>query len=392
MICRAFSEISPSLYFRASSTQRGAANVVRSSYLAIGLAALALGASTAAFGQKPEPRDVYTVACAACHGDDGRGRGASELGFEIALPDFTDCDFAVREPDSDWYAIAHRGGPIRGFDRLMPAFGEALQPEEIEAALAQIRGFCTDPRWPRGELNMPRALFTEKAYPEDEAVITTTLVGEGLDSITHEFVWEQRFGPLNQIELKLPVTRADLGDPQGWKSGTGDLGIGVKHTLRHSLERGAILAVGGELVLPTGDETKGFGKGTTVLESFVLYGKLLPRDAFLQLQAVLEFPRDSSFEDEALLRAALGKTWTVDSPFGRSFTPIIEVLAARELATGERTQWDVVPQLQVSLSKRQHVLGAIGIRQPITDRGNRQTELVFYLLWDWFDGGVLEGW
>ena len=207
---------------------------------------------------------------------------------------------------------------------------------------------------------MPRALFTEKAYPEDEAVITTTLVGEGPDSITHEFVWEQRFGPLNQMELKLPITRADLGDPEGWKSGTGDLGIGVKHTMRHSLERGAILAVGGELVLPTGDETKGFGKGTTVLESFVLYGKLLPRDAFVQLQAVLEFPNDSSFEDE--------------------------------LATGERTQWDLVPQLQVSLNKRQHVLGALGIRQPITDRGNRQTELVIYLLWDWFDGGVLEGW
>ena len=71
---------------------------------------------------------MYTAACAACHGDDGRGRGASQLGFEVAVPDFTDCDFAVREPDSDWYAIAHRGGPIRGFDRLMPAFGEALSP------------------------------------------------------------------------------------------------------------------------------------------------------------------------------------------------------------------------------------------------------------------------
>ena len=255
------------------------------------------------FAQRPEPRAVYTAACAACHGDDGRGRGASELGFDVPLPDFTDCDFAVREPDSDWYAIAHRGGPIRGFDRLMPAFGEALQPEEIEAALARIRAFCTDARWPRGELNLPRALFTEKAYPEDEAVITTTLVGEGADSITHEFVWEQRFGPLNQIELKMPITRADLGDPDGWKSGTGDLGIGVKHTMRHSLERGAILAVGGELVLPTGDETKGFGKGTTVLESFVLYGKILPRDAFVQLQGVLEFPHDSAFEDEAVFRA-----------------------------------------------------------------------------------------
>ncbi|HJR69043.1 MAG TPA: cytochrome c, partial [Gammaproteobacteria bacterium] len=312
--------------------------------------------------------------------------------FGPAVPDFTDCDFAVREPDSDWYAIAHRGGPIRGFDRLMPAFGEALAPEEINAALKQIRAFCTDPRWPRGELNLPRALFTEKAYPEDEAVITTTLVGEGLDSISHEFLWEQRFGPLNQMEIKLPVARADLGAPAGWQSGTGDLGIGVKHTLRHSLERGAILSVGGELVLPTGDEAKGLGKGTTVLESFVLYGKMLPRDSFVQVQGILEFPNSSAFEDELVVRAAAGRTWTADSPFGRAWTPMIEVLGARELTGGASTQWDLVPQLQVSLNTRQHVLGAIGIRQPITDRSSRPTELVFYLLWDWFDGGVLEGW
>jgi len=365
-------------------------DVVRFSYLAIALAALDLGA--AAFGQTPEPRAVFTAACAACHGDDGRGRSSSELGFETPLPNFTDCDFAARETNADWHTIVHRGGPIRGFDQIMPAFGEALRPEEIEAALAQIRSFCTDARWPRGELNFPRAMFTEKAYPEDEAVITTTLIGEGPDSITHEFVWEQRFGPLNQMELNLPITRADLGEPEGWKSGTGDLGIGVKHTMRHSLERGAILAVGGELVLPTGDETKGFGAGTTVLETHVLYGKALPRDAFVQFQGVLEFPHDSALEDEAVFRAAIGKTWTADAPFGRSFTPMLEALANRELESGASTEWDLVPQVQISLSKRQHVLGAVGIRQPITDRGNRSTEFVFYLLWDWFDGGVLEGW
>ena len=363
---------------------------VRSRHLAL---ALALGVgTTAAFAQTPQPRTVYTAACAACHGDDGRGRSSSELGFDIPLPNFTDCDFAAREANPDWHAIVHNGGPIRGFNRLMPAFGEALSSEEIEAALAQIRSFCTDARWPRGELNFPRAIFTEKAYPEDEAVITTTMIGEGQDSISHEFVWEQRFGPLNQIELKLPITRADLGDPQGWESGTGDLEIGVKHTLHHSLERGAILAIGGELVLPTGDETKGFGGGTTVLETHVLYDKALPRDAFLQLQGVLEFPRDSALEDEAVFRAAIGKTWTAHAPFGRSFTPMLEALAARDLESGATTEWDIVPQLQVSLSQRQHVLGAIGIRQPVTDRGNRQTELVIYLLWDWFDGGVLEGW
>jgi hypothetical protein len=353
---------------------------------------LIAGLVTSGFAQAPEPRAVYTAACAACHGDDGRGRAASQLGFETPLPDFTDCDFAAREPDSDWLAIVHRGGPARSFDRMMPAFGEALGVDEIAAAVTQLRSFCTDGRWPRGELNLPRALFTEKAYPEDEAVITTTLVTEGQDSVTHEFLWEQRFGALNQIEIKVPITRADLGSPDGWQSGTGDLGIGVKHTLRHSLERGAILTVGGELVLPTGDEVKGFGKGTTVLESFILYGKVLPNDSFLQVQGIAEFPSDSAFEDEVVVRAAYGRTWTADAPFGRAWTPMIEVLGARELASGAETEWDLVPQLQISLSTRQHVQAGIGFRVPATDRNNRTGELVFYLLWDWFDGGVLQGW
>jgi mono/diheme cytochrome c family protein len=352
---------------------------------------LAALSTTVAIAQARSGAELYGSACAACHGADGRGRTQSEVGFDLPLPDFTDCDFAVREPDSDWSAIVHRGGPVRGFDPLMPAFEEALSPDEIERILSHIRTFCRDERWPRGELNMPRALFTEKAYPEDEAVITTTIVTEGLDSLTHEFLWEQRFGPSNQIEISVPVTRADLGDPDGWKSGTGDLGIGVKHTLRHNLARGLILSVGGELVLPTGDEAKGFGNGTTVFESFIMFGKLLPGDAFMQIQGILEFPTDSAIDDEAALRLAFGKTWTTGGRFGRAWTPIVEALGARPLDGGE-TEWDVAPQFQVTLNTRQHVMASAGFRIPASDRAERETQFVFYLLWDWFDGGVLEGW
>ncbi|HLF11758.1 MAG TPA: cytochrome c, partial [Gammaproteobacteria bacterium] len=326
------------------------------------------------------------------HGSDGRGRTQSELAFQTPVPNFTDCDFAVREPNSDWSAIVHNGGPARGFNRLMPAFSEALSTDEIDQVLSHLRAFCPDDRWPRGELNMPRALFTEKAFPEDEAVITTTVVSEGPDSLSHKFLWEQRFGPLNQIEISVPITRADLGDPQGWESGTGDLAIGVKHTLRHSFERGSILSVGGELVLPTGDEAKGFGKGTTVFESFIMFGKLLPRDAFLQIQGIAEFPTDDALEDEIAVRAALGRTWTTGGPFGRAWTPIVEILGARALDGGADTQWDLVPQFQVTLNARQHLMANAGLRLPVTQRSERETELVFYLLWDWFDGGVLEGW
>jgi Cytochrome C oxidase, cbb3-type, subunit III len=350
-----------------------------------------LGAFEAA-AQPPDGDAIYAANCAACHGANGRGRTVAEVGFDLPLPNFTDCDFATREPDSDWAAIIHRGGPARAFDTIMPAFGEALSDAEIEALIGKLRAFCVDRRWPRGDLNLPRALFTEKAYPEDETVIKTSISTEGRDSWTHEFVWEQRFGTLNQIELSVPISRADLGPPQGWKSGTGDLAVAVKHTLKHDLDRGTILTVGGELVLPTGDEAKGFGAGTTVLESFVAFGKVLPRDAFLQLQGIVEMPNDAGLPDELVMRAALGRTWTADAPFGRAWSPIVEVLGARELTGGADIEWDIAPQLQVTLSTRQHIQVGAGFRLPVTERSARTGEFVFYLLWDWFDGGVREGW
>jgi hypothetical protein len=71
---------------------------------------------------------------------------------------------------------------------------------------------------------------------------------------------------------------------------------------------------------------------------------------------------------------------------------MVEMLAARELVSGERVQWDAVPQLQVSLSRRQHILASFGVRLPVTESGPRGTQFLFYLLWDWFDGGFFEGW
>jgi hypothetical protein len=82
-------------------------------------------AQTAADSQR-DGAGLYRTACAACHGPDGRGAPRATVGFDLALPDFTDCSFATPEADADWLAVVHDGGPARAFDRLMPAFGSAL--------------------------------------------------------------------------------------------------------------------------------------------------------------------------------------------------------------------------------------------------------------------------
>lgn len=373
-----------------------------SACLVIGAVVLG-GGPSGAQAQEPLPdaerygamggEQLYREACASCHGVDGAGAPPSTLAFEEEMPDFTNCSFASREPDGDWVAVAHEGGPVRGFSRMMPAFGGALSPEDLQRVMDYVRTLCQDPSWPRGELNFPRAMFTEKAYPEDELVwtIDTPLDGDER-SVMHEIVYEKRFGSRSQVEVVVPFGfRKGPADEADWRGGLGDLVLGVKHAFFHSLARGYILSAGAEVKLPTGKEGRGFGGGTGALESFLSFGQALPFESFLQLQAIGEFPTASDRTDELAARAVLGRTFT-RGEWGRAWSPMVEVLGSRELEDGESWGWDVAPQMQVTLNTRQHVMLNAALLLPLTDRDARDPRLYVYLLWDWFDGGLLEGW
>jgi hypothetical protein len=335
---------------------------------------------------------LYDAACAACHGNEGNGRSTAKLGFDIPMPDFTDCVFASREPDADWFAVIHDGGPTRAFDPMMPAFGEALSDEEMQRILDHIRTFCTDDRWPRGELNLPRPLVTGKAFPEDEAVVTVT-VPEGGDRITTEWLYERRIGPRGQFEIAVPLSSMEVPPGGSRKNNVGDIALGLKYNLYHNLSRGSIFSAGAELILPTADEDDGFGAGTTIFEPYLAYGQILPSDMFLQVQALGEFASDGDVADEVALRSAFGRTWA-EGPngFGRAWTPMIEALVFRELESGADTLVDIVPQFQVTLPTRGHVMLNVGVRIPVNHTDGRDMQFMAYLLWDWFDGGFTDGW
>ena len=348
--------------------------------------------------QTKSGKEIFLSACVTCHGADAKGQSRSRVGFDNPLPDFTDCNFATREPDADWIAIVSWGGPVRGFSRMMPAFAGVLTKEDITKVVGYVRTFCPDRSWPRGDLNLPRAIITEKAFPEDEAVMTFG-VGEKLDSVTGKFVYEQRFGARNQLEMVVPFgwqekpVPDENGPSPGWTSNLGDIAIGMKRALFHSWESGSIFSAGGELVLPTGDEGAGFGKGTFVFEPFFSFGQILPHDFFLHSQLGFEFPfKASKAENEAFLRLVLGRTFTTGGWWGRAWSPMIEVLMSRELVSGEDIVLDIMPEMQVTLSARQHIMLNFGVRIPVTDASNRNIQFMVYLLWDWFDGGLLEGW
>jgi hypothetical protein len=96
-------------------------------------------------------------------------------------------------------------------------------------------------------------------------------------------------------------------------------------------------------------------------------------------------------DNEAFWRLVLGRSVT-EGAFGRTWSPMVELLGAREFGVGHSAAWDVVPQVQVTLSRRQHVMVNVGVRIPVNERRDRRVQVLTYFLWDWFDGGLFDGW
>jgi mono/diheme cytochrome c family protein len=335
---------------------------------------------------------IYRAACATCHGPDGRGNPLSHVGFDIPLPDFTDCSFATPEAEADWFAVVHAGGPVRAFARQMPAFAGALSEEEILAVVTYVRGLCGDTRWPPGDLNFPRALVTEKAYPENEALLVVTARRTGGTAIDMSAIYERRIGARSQWEVIVPVAVRQQGRNGPWAQGAGDLAAALKHVVFYDAGRGSIVSVAGELVLPTGRRSTGAGSGTVVFEPFVSVGQAIGGNGSLQAQVGVELPADRDKASRAAFwRLAAGQTF-FERRFDREWTPMIEIAGEKAAVSGARPQWDIVPQVQVSLSRRHHVLVSAGVRVPISQRAGRGSTFRAYLLWDWFDGGFFTGW
>src|SRR6266851_3248808 len=270
-------------------------------------------AASAVAGQSSQPaarllttgESIYLAGCAGCHGPGGEGSPQTTIGFDKpeTFPDFTDCSSTTPELDVDWKATIHDGGRGRGFSRIMPSFAEELTSAQIDAVITHLRGFCRDSSWPRGELNLPRPLATEKAFPEDETVITTTVGAHHAPNVTNELVYEHR------------------------------VGVGLKHVLFASHR--SIFSAQGELVMPTGNEAKGLGSGVTIVEAFASYGQILPAAMFLQAQAGTEQPTSTDVKPRAVFgRVAVGKSFRQELGLGRLWSPMLELVADRDLEDG----------------------------------------------------------
>jgi hypothetical protein len=146
-------------------------------------------------------------------------------------------------------------------------------------------------------------------------------------------------------------------------------------------------------LLPTGNKRRGFGAGSAQFEPFAAFDQLFQENTFLQFEAGADLPFNASVAPRSMFwRSTVGQALAPDHMLGRLFSPMVEVLATKDFKPGASTDWDVLPEMQITISRRQHVRTGFGVREPFTNTNGRTPQVLFYLLWDRADGKLWGGW
>jgi cytochrome c553 len=327
-------------------------------------------------------RDVYSAACAACHGADGRGNPLWES--TVRPPDLADCATTAERADH-WEAIVAKGGAAFGLSSVMPSFGETLDRAEIGAAVAYARTLCAAAdRYPPGELNPRRLLATRKAFPETELRLEASHALDGSSRSLLRFELENRLGPRIQYHVGLPVRPQDSIYDEF--AGVGNLELGLKWVLGFSPARGLIASAGLTVEAPTGSRPRNLSNGTWVWKPGASIAITRSR-TFVQAHVVAELPAAAFRQDRQLLYG-VGLSHALGLPRS-AWTPALEIVGT---INPRRQFWRHELYLEISrpLNRLGHVVGAAGVRIPL-GRYRAPTRVEGYLSWDYSEGRPWRG-
>jgi mono/diheme cytochrome c family protein len=317
--------------------------------------------------------EIYKAWCAKCHADDGSGRVAVPT-VKVQPRDFSDCPSATPEPDADWELVTAGGGTPAGMSSEMPSYGELLRPDQIRDLVRYLRSFCTEPGWPSGNMNFPRPIFTEKAFPENEVVILPEASHQDGEATGFRLrsVYEHRIGRRAHMEIGVPLRSVDAGRRE---TGLGDISLAGKYVLHTNRANTAIVTAGLEVTLPTGSASRHLGSGTTVFEPYIASGVALG-PTILQGQVKYEFPaRHPLSEREFVYNVYVGHSLD-DRPSAWTFG--VEL-------NGVQKEVAVTPQVRKALTRTGALAVAGGVRIPFINQPAQPVRFVGYLLWEYLD-------
>ena len=176
------------------------------------IAGILLGQSKA--GGPTSGVEIFRSACAACHGPTGEARLTARAGLKNRAPSLispTALPRLAKQMTSGAPSFTTAGRPGVS-PKSCPRSGRRSPTIRSRESSNTCADFCREPAWPRGELNLPRALVTEKAFPEDEMVMDVAIDAEGDAGVTDRVVYERRFGARGQLDVSVPFRFQKPGD------------------------------------------------------------------------------------------------------------------------------------------------------------------------------------
>jgi mono/diheme cytochrome c family protein len=325
------------------------------------VACAALWASSAPAQGAPD--SLYAAWCSHCHGADARGTPVASARLAVRPADLASCAASTAETEEQWVGIVTRGGAAYGLSLDMPAYGEAGTAEQIRSIVRYARSLCHEHGWPPGELNFPRAFLVEKAFPENEVVVTA-------HGRSQQVIYERRIGRRFQFEGEALAVFDSLRRPFDGVTAA------LKYNLWHSLERRALVTLGLEASPPLGRRER------WELEPYVAAGA--ERAGFVVQGQVVGGWEEAEGIAGASCRLGVGRAIA-----GDRLVPMLE--AGWDVPREGDATLSLYPQVWVRLSRLGHVAASVGAETPVTPRG-RRARLIAFLLWDFGDAPLLRGW
>lgn len=102
-------------------------------------------------------RALFATHCATCHGEGGRGDGASAAGFATRPADLADGRLMNGLPDEFLVSVITHGGPAQGLAPTMPPFDRTLSAEQIAQVVAFVRTLAR-PEYGGGPIELARSV------------------------------------------------------------------------------------------------------------------------------------------------------------------------------------------------------------------------------------------